>query len=203
MSSTRTAALALGTLLGALAVPSEARADASAWVFMGAGPMFWKQTPTNPKSKDASPTTLTPQTTLTFDAGMGTSPNGVVIVGGLARVMPMLGQGTDLALLVRGATRGYQGGFGLALDVGGYFRTWGDTSNGFMGDLVLGGPVGLELRLVAAVGQRDALSLGAIAGIDLLRLTVYRQSGLKWWQNPAPAQEMPRTASSPASGLRF
>jgi hypothetical protein len=203
VSSTRFAVIALGTLLGVVAAPSQARADASAWVFMGAGPMFWKQTPAAPTAQDASPTTLTPLTALTFDAGMGTSPNGVVIVGGLARVMPMLGRGTDLALLVRAATRGYQGGFGLALDAGGYFRTWGDTSNGFMGDLVLGGPVGLELRLVAAVGQRDALSLGAIAGIDLLRLTVYRQNGLKWWQNPAPAQEMPRTARAMGSGARF
>lgn len=178
---------ASAALFGLVALPRVARADASAWGFVGAGPMFWKQTPSNPAANSATPSKLSLSPTLVFDAGMGTSPEGKFIVGGLARVMPVIGHGTDLGLMVRGATGGFQGGLGLALDLGGYWRSWGDNAGGFMGDLVFGGPVGLELRLTATVGSRDGLGLSAVAGIDLLRLTVFRKNTLSMWPNPNPA----------------
>jgi hypothetical protein len=191
------AALVLGgAVAGVAASAGTARADASAWVFAGGGPMLWKQTTTDTTLKSLPPDKLTAKGALTFDVGMGTTPNAPIIVGGVFRLMPMLGYGVDLGLLARGATRGYQaGGFGLALDLGGYWRTWGEGSVGFLGDVVLGAPLGLEMRLVGAAGKRDALALGAIFGIDLLRLTVFRKAS--YWPNPSPAQDMPSYARLP------
>ena len=45
--------------------------------------------------------------------------------------------------------------------------------------------VGVTLMLTTQYGLDSAVSFGAVAGIDLLRLTVYRQTLLKWWQNPS------------------
>jgi hypothetical protein len=39
------------------------------------------------------------------------------------------------------------------------------------------------------VGTDQALSFGAVAGIDLLRLTLYRQTLLNWWPNPSAASK--------------
>jgi len=132
---------------------------------------------------------------LDFDIGVGTSPDGIVIVGGLFRVTPIFSQGADLGLATRVAMRGFQAGtFGLALDLGGYARAWGVGSVGFDGALTLGAPLGLELTGHVMVGTNDTFGVGAVAGIDLLRLTIYRQTLLDWWPNPLPAQQTRESA---------
>lgn len=174
--------LALGFFLTASAIGAPVRADTSAWVFAGGGGLGWKQT------RDGSDNSFRASGALAFDVGVGTSPDAPFIVGGLFRVEPILGSGTDLALVARVATHGFQAGdFGLALDAGGYARFWGDTSQGFAGGLTLGAPLGLQISLQTMVGTHKAVAFGAVAGVDLLRLTVYRQTFLEHWQNPSPA----------------
>jgi hypothetical protein len=46
-------------------------------------------------------------------------------------------------------------------------------------------------------GVDHAFTFGAVAGIDLLRLTVFRKVGLNWWPNPSGAGSM--TASKPGT----
>ncbi|WP_437946268.1 hypothetical protein WME98_36320 [Sorangium sp. So ce296] len=179
--------LALGALLAPLAWSSPSRADASAWTFVGAGAVGWKQ-----GDRD-----LVLDGALSLDVGVGTTPDAPVIVGGLVRATPLLDSGIDLALLARVATRGFQAGqLGLALDVGGYQRFWGAGSTGVAGALTLGAPLGISLSLQGSYGTDDAVSFGAIAGIDLLRLTVYRQALLPVWPNPFPAQDRGRDVAS-------
>jgi hypothetical protein len=50
------------------------------------------------------------------------------------------------------------------------------------------------------LGIDHAFSYGGALGIDLLRLTLYRRTLLKWWPNPQPAYT-PTAASG--GGLRF
>lgn len=185
---------AVGGLLAALAWAAPARADASAWLFTGGGAMGWKQ----------SGGDFTVDGALSFDIGAGTTPDAPFVFGGLFRLTPILGSGTDLGLLGRVATRGFQGAqLGVALDAGGYARFWGVGSTGFTGAVTIGGPLGSTLSLQGGVGTNDALAFGVVAGLDLLRLTVYRQSLLDWWPNPSPAQELRRDASAGAPALRF
>jgi hypothetical protein len=183
---------AAGGLFAALAWTAPARADSSAWLFMGGGAMGWKQ-------GDADFTT---SGALSFDLGVGTTPDASFIFGGLFRMTPILGSGTDLALLGRAATWGFQAArFGLALDAGGYARFWGVGSAGFTGAVTLGAPLGITVSLQGLVGSNDTLGFGAVAGLDLLRLTLYRQSLLDWWPNPSPAQELRQDAGArPAIG---
>ena len=184
MRSPVRALLAATVLLGGVALAPPASADPSAWVFVGAGPLGWKQS-------DAAFTT---SGAMSFDVGVGTTPEARLIAGGLFRMTPVFGSGTDLALLARVATHGFQaGGFGFAVDAGGYERFWGATSRGFAGAVNLGVPRGFTLSLQTESGTDRAVALGAVAGLDLLRLTVFRKSLLNWWPNPAPAQR-PRDA---------
>jgi hypothetical protein len=167
-----------------LGVAHEARADASAWLFGGGGISHWKQ----------GDGVYSDHGLLSFDAGVGTTPDGLFIVGGLLRMEPILGSGTDLAGLARVASHGFQSGsFGAALDIGGYLRFWGEGSQGLMADITLGGPLGLQISAQTTYGTDKALGFAGVAGVDLLRLTVYRQNMLDWWPNPKPAQH--RTAS--------
>ncbi|WP_437667358.1 hypothetical protein [Sorangium sp. So ce1182] len=183
MRSPITCLVALGALLAPLAWSSPSRADTSAWTFFGAGAVGWKQGDSD----------LVFDGALSFDIGVGTTPDAPIIVGGLMRATPILDSGIDLGLLARVATRGFQAGpLGLALDVGGYRRFWGPGSTGVAGALTLGGPLGISLSLQGSYGTDNAMSFGAVAGIDLLRLTVYRQSLLPLWPNPLPAQERGR-----------
>lgn len=189
--------LAAASSLAILAASAPARADASAWMFVGAGAIGWKQ-------GDAS--TLTPGNdgafstngTMTIDVGAGTTPDARFIFGGLFRIQPIFKHGADLALLARAATHGFQAGdFGVALDAGGYLRTWGpQIGAGFAGSVSLGLPLGFTITAQVEVGSNKALSLGGVAGIDLLRLTLYRQTLLKWWQNPSPAWTPQKTAAA-------
>lgn len=180
------ALLAVAVVLGCVSFTRSAVAGPSAWVFVGAGPLGWKQ-------EDAA---FAMSPALSFDFGVGTDPDKRFIAGGLLRMTPVINSGTDLALLARFATHGFQAGpFGLALDAGAYERFWGATSAGFSGAVNLGVPLGFTLSLQTEVGTDRAVSVGAIAGLDLLRLTVFRESLLRWWPNPAPAQRV-REASA-------
>jgi hypothetical protein len=149
--------------------------------------MGWKQSELN---------AINPAGTMVIDAGVGTSPDARLIVGGLFRLQPIFPtrgidlpkSGVDLSLLTRFASHGFQAGdWGVALDVGGFARPWGYRSIGFAGSVSVGMPLGVTLMLQTEVGTDHAISLGAVAGIDLLRLTIYRQTLLNWWQNLSPA----------------
>jgi hypothetical protein len=177
-----------------IAFASSARADASSWFFVGGGPIVWKQ--------GATAMDYGVSAAMQIDVGVGTTPDAPFIVGGLFRLEPIFGSGADLGLLLRGATKGFQaGGFGVAVDAGGYARFWGDGSGGFQGGLTIGAPLGITLCLLGSVGSDSAKSFGVVAGIDFLRLTVYRQSMLDVWTNPLPAQQAGATLT--ASQLRF
>lgn len=174
---------AAASLAGPLAWASAARADASSWVYVGGGAVALKQGKTIPDYAVSG--------ALQIDVGVGTSPEAPVIAGGLFRLTPMFTSGVDMGLLARGATRGFQqGGFGVALDAGGYLRLWGPGSVGFQGGLTIGAPLGLTLALLGSVGSDSARSFGATLGIDFLRLTVYRKTMLEAWPNPLPSQEL-------------
>jgi hypothetical protein len=180
------ALLAVASSLAALATASPALADASSWVFLGGGAMGWRQSET---------VGINPAGTMVVDVGAGTSPDASVIFGGLFRFQPILPGGVDLALLARFCTHGYQAGeWGIAIDAGGFARPWGYLSYGVTGSISLGMPLGITLMIQAEDGIDHAVAFGAVAGIDLLRLTVYRQTLLKWWQNPSPAWKKAPTA---------
>lgn len=123
-----------------------------------------------------------------LEMGMGSAPYASVIVGGLLKTMTFFGQGTDLALVTRAATGGFvRGGFGLALDAGGYERWWGpENSSGFMGSIILGAPFGLQLAAMTEQGANSTRVYGATIGVDFLRLTVYRTALASFWPNPFP-----------------
>ena len=75
MRSPVRALLAATVLLGGVALAPPASADPSAWVFVGAGPLGWKQS-------DAAFTT---SGAMSFDVGVGTTPEARLIAGGLFR----------------------------------------------------------------------------------------------------------------------
>lgn len=162
-----------------LAFASPARADVSSWLFVGGGPAWHRQD---------GELLLAPS--LELESGFGTTPAAPVVLGWLADSQTHFGYGTDLGLSARLATRGFvTGGWGAALDLGGYARFWGTESFGAQGALVLGAPWGITLNLNAARGTADATTFSAVLGIDLLRLTVYRTTGQGWFPNPMPPAE--------------
>lgn len=172
--------LAAASLLVPLAWSEPSRADASSWMSAAAGVVNWKQ---GDQGYSLDPA-------LQFDIGVGTTPEASFIFGGLFRVTPILGSGTDLALMARATTKGFQEGrFGVALDAGGYARFWGTDSQGFLGSLTLGAPLGFTLSAQAGLGTDNAMAIGVLAGFDFLRLTVYRRSMLDYWTNPYPPQQ--------------
>lgn len=186
--------LSCSAIAAVLAVASPALADVSSWVFVGGGSLSWKQSEYAAYSTNA---------TMMIDVGVGSSPDAKVIGGALFRIQPVFGNGADLALLGRLCTHGYQAGdWGLAIDAGGYARGWGYQSIGFAGGASLGMPFGFTLAFQTEVGTDSTYGFGVVAGIDLLRLTVYRKILLNWWQNPAPGPQPQKTAGDGAV-LRF
>jgi len=172
-------ALVLGALTVSIAAP--ARADVSSWMYVGAGPAFLDR-----GGAEDQPFTLQ------LETGLGTPPAALVF-GGLLRIQPYFGQGTDLALLARGATRGFvQGGWGLALDVGGYERFWGETSEGGVASLGVGMPWGVTLSATGGLGTNEHRFASVTLGIDFARLTVYRTHGTNWFMNPYATDERGR-----------
>lgn len=171
-------ATALGLLLGSTLLPRSALADVSSWLYVGPGYSWTKQ---GDQATQAQPA-------LSLDTGMGTPPKYAVIVGGLLHWQTHFGRGSDLGLLVRTATHGFvNGGWGAAVDLGGYERWWELGSAGGMGQLVLGAPWGITLAGGAGTGTNDGRHYSVTAGIDLARLTVYRRTGDTWWKNTFPA----------------
>jgi hypothetical protein len=120
---------------------------------------------------------------------LGTDPAKPWVVGGLFRIETLFGRGSDLSAVLRIADYGFVNGkWGVGLDLGGVARYWGNPDvYGGTGTIILGGPWGLELDLGGMMGSHDAHALSATLGIDLARLTVYRQSGSSWWKNSFPA----------------
>jgi hypothetical protein len=161
-----------------LAGASEAHADVSSWMFIGSGPSVIDESDTGSESQAA----------LQVETGLGTPPAYDVIGGGMLRMQTHFTQGTDLGLLLRTATHGFvNGGWGAAVDLGGYQRWWGEGSQGLTGSLVLGAPWGITLSVGAGVGNDETRTYTASLGVDLARLTVYRRTGFDWWNNPFPA----------------
>jgi hypothetical protein len=179
---------ALATAACILHASSEARADVSSWFTAGGG--YGVQHGNEREAYDRA-------TALTFSVGVGTTPLGSVVVGGLLRSTTYFSLGTDLNLSARFATGGFaRGQWGLAFDVGPGWRGWKLATNyghfPLHAMVVAGGPWGMQLGLGA-----DFYNLGsgpsargavALFEIDLLRLTVMRQGATdKWWENPSPA----------------
>jgi hypothetical protein len=162
----------------AFAHATPALADVSSWAYVGSGASQLEQRGLEQK--------LDP--TLAIETGIGTSPHRVLIFGGMFKLLALFGDGADLGLSARLASRGFvTGGFGLALDAGAYQRLWGEGSTGGQGALVLGAPWGITLSLGGGYGTNDARQFGASLGLDFARLTVYRLSGENWFPNPHPA----------------
>jgi hypothetical protein len=164
--------------VAALSVAQQARADVSSWAYVGGGFASFQQ--------DGFEMKVAP--TLQIETGLGTPPTKPFVVGGLFKLQTLFGDGTDLGLALRLATRSFViGDFGLALDAGPYRRFWGEGSTGAQAALVLGAPWGITLSVGGAVGSHGARQLGATLGLDFARLTVYRLAGENWFPNPHPA----------------
>lgn len=184
--SRRALATALATS-AALAVAAPARADVSSWLSVGGGYTL---------RRDAVRDSLHDRGAFSTAVGVGSSPHGRVVVGGLFRLATSFALGTDAGLFTRVASRGFaQGDWGLALDLGVSGRFWKDGRFGRwpVQALVVGGaPWGLNLAVGADIvdlGGQSGIAGGlALLEIDLLRLTVMRQgSSDRIWENPAPA----------------
>ena len=168
-------ALACGCV--SLTAASRARADVTSWLYVGGGAA---------SSAMAGSATEVPAV-FAAETGLGSPPEKDVIVGGLFKSLTYFGQGTDLGLVVRGASGGFvRGGFGFAVDLGGYLRLSHQGTQGFLGSLVFGGPLGLQLVATTEIGSSDVRIYGATLGVDLLRLTVYRTATQRYFPNPFP-----------------
>ncbi|HXK16845.1 MAG TPA: hypothetical protein VNG33_03490 [Polyangiaceae bacterium] len=165
-------------LVAALCSAQRARADVSSWVYVGGGASSLKQ-------KDLK---LRLDPSLAIETGLGTPATHPLVVGGMFKLKALFGDGADLALALRVASRGFvTGQFGLALDAGPYQRFWGAGSSGGEAALVLGAPWGITLSAGGSMGTNAAREYGATLGLDFARLTVYRLSGENWFPNPHPA----------------
>ena len=165
-------------LCAALAFAGRAHADVSSWAYVGSGVSSLKQ----------QNLALKTDPTLAIETGIGTTPTRPLVVGGMFKLQALFGDGADLGLSLRLASRGFvTGRFGLALDAGPYQRFWGAGSSGGQASLVLGAPWGITLSVGGGMGTNDARQYGATLGVDFARLTVYRLSGLNWFPNPHPA----------------
>jgi hypothetical protein len=165
-------------VLAVLVLSSPARADVSSWVSAAAGATMLEDR----LGRSTAPT-------LELKTGIGTPPlGGFLAVGGLLQLQTHFGKGTDLGLVARFATKGYVlGDFGVALDLGGYQRFYGERSRGGLGALVLGAPWGFFLSAGGGLGTKDERHGGLVLGIDFARLTVYRDVGTSSFPNPHPA----------------
>lgn len=168
-----------------------ARADTTSWASVNGGVSLQQgdsvllDAPAS--GTDVGEEQLAPQ--LQVDVGVGTTSAAPVIVGGLFRVSPAFGQHTDFALMARGATQGFQTGpIGVALEAGGYARADDEASVGFVGGAVLGGPLGVQLSVLAHVGTTDEYGGSVLLGVDLLRLTLFREDARSYWPNPLPPE---------------
>jgi hypothetical protein len=183
----------------AFLLPREARADVTSWMSVGGG-YSGQARHGNPSFDTAG--------ALSYSIGVGSSPTGSLVFGGLIRGTTMFGLGTDFGPMFRAATGGFaRGEWGAALDLGALWRTWGDDAYGTFpleGVLTLGAPWGLQLALgvqaSSAIDQTPSEGFFAALEIDLLRLTVMRQGpSERWWPNPAPAGGHPDAPDAPSA----
>jgi hypothetical protein len=165
----------------------EARAEVSSWLAFGSGAAAQL-------AQGASTRNIAG--TMTYSLGVGSTPLAPVVVGVLYRGTTMVGLGTDVGASVRLATGGFaRGNWGLALDAGVAWRSWGSGTYGdspVQGVLTLGAPWGLQLAVGSEMWSLDggvpAQGFFAAIEIDLLRLTLMRTGGTeRWWPNPNPA----------------
>jgi hypothetical protein len=186
-------AMPLVTLLALNA--GDAHADVSSWAAVGGGTAA-ELAPGAPRRQVAG--------TLTYSVGVGTSPLAPFVAGILYRGTTMFGLGTDLGAALRLATGTFaRGGWGLALDAGVAWRTWGSGAYGdspLQGVITFGSPWGFQLAAGAEVWSLDggvsAQGFFAALEIDLLRLTLMRQGATeRWWPNPNPAGGREKTVS--------
>jgi hypothetical protein len=177
------ACLGLASFCLSLSIASVASADVSAWAYAGGGASSLSQR----VAADGG------YGLLQLEAGVGLSPDYPVVVGGLFRSMTHFGAGTDWALLARAATRGFANGdYGLALDLGGYQRFWGEKGPGMLASLTGGLPWGVNVSAFAGYARPEDHMFGITVGLDWARLTTHRAVGGNWWPNyrlPVPAQE--------------
>jgi hypothetical protein len=167
--------LACAAALGLSTAP--AHADPSSWLFLGGGASRLESFGSSTEEHGL----------FQFEAGLGSPADANIVAGGMFKTFTFFGRGTDLALALRGATGGFvRGGFGLALDLGGYQRFWERGSTGFAGALVLGAPYGLQAAIHAELGSNEQKTYAVAIGIDFLRLTVFREPGQNWLPNPFP-----------------
>jgi hypothetical protein len=174
-------------IVGIACVPRVARADVSSWLAIGGG--YGMQHNHDTGAGDTAGA-------ISYSMGVGSSPLSPLVVGLLFRGTTMVGLGTDVGAAIRASTGGFaRGGWGLALDAGALWRSWGSGSDGnwpLQGVLTLGAPWGLQLAVAGQVwsldGGNPAQGVFVALEIDLLRLTLMRQgTGEQWWPNPNPA----------------
>ena len=188
-NSRRSLAIALIIGLGACTLhASPAHADVSSWFTGGGGYGF---------QRSESSGNYDRATALSFSIGVGSTPVKSVVVGGLVRTTTFFTLGTDLDLSMRVATGSFaRGQWGLALDLGPGWRSWGHGAPygrfPLHAMVVAGGPWGMQLGVGGDFwnigGAPYARGAVAILEIDLLRLTVMRQGATdQWWENPSPA----------------
>lgn len=167
--------------------PREARAEVSSWLTFGGGYAF---------AKDAVNDRTDRAVALTSSIGVGSTPAGSFVLGGLARTRINLSLGTDISIGPRFATTGFaRGDWGFAVDAAVVGRFWGHGDYGrfpLQGMLIGGAPWGLQLGVGADFwslsGPPYAQGAFAVLELDFLRLTVMRQgSSESWWPNPLPA----------------
>jgi hypothetical protein len=167
-------ALSLAIGFALLLEGSVARADATSWLYVGGGAGVFEQ---NDREQHA---------VLQLDTGLGSSARHPLVVGGIFRAQGYFGAGLDAGMAARVVTRGFAiGGYGVGVDAGFYRRFWGQESFGFTGSLVLGAPWGITFVGGTSVGHQDPRVYFVSLGIDLARLTVHRQTGLEWFENPS------------------
>jgi hypothetical protein len=165
--------LSLAAGLFIVALGGRARADVASWVSVAGGP-----------TAATSGGDLQWVPSLRWNAGLGSPPQGPVVVGGGFDLTTHVGFGTDLGAVLRLATGAYaRGAWGVALDLGGYHR-FARSSDGASGALTLGAPWGLFVATHGTYGTNDSMTLGLVVGLDFARLTAHRTSGQQWWPNP-------------------
>jgi hypothetical protein len=187
--------LALPLVAAVALATGDARAEVSSWFSFGSGAGV---------QQAQGAATRNVAGTLTYSFGVGSTPLAPVVFGVLYRGTTMIGLGTDVGAAARVATGGFaRGSWGLALDAGVAWRSWGA---GLYGDspvqavLTVGAPWGLQLAMgsefLSLDGGVPAQGFFAAIEIDLLRLTLMRTGGTeKWWPNPNPAGRQDKKVS--------
>ena len=173
----------------------DARADLSSWLAVGGGTAA--QLAQGATTRDVAGT-------LTYSLGVGSSPLAPFVVGVIYRGTTMVGLGTDVGAALRLTTGGFsRGSWGVALDAGVAWRSWGSGTYGdspVQGVLTFGAPWGLQLaagtELWSLDGGVPAQGFFAALELDLMRLTLMRRGSTeRWWPNPNPAGGHEKTVS--------